>query len=751
MVLHFDAVSKTAEVYVNGTLAGTHVGMFADFQVDASRLLHPGRNLISVRVMRNTGDDTGAKNDLLDAHYAQAQGNAVRATTEEHLSSDLLRDMPHGFYGNDPAGIWQPVRLTITNQVKIEDVFIKPRLDGAAFEVTISNHGPKTGKYQLYTDIVDKSSGRPLYSGLSLGEIELKGGEERIFTYDIADLKPKHWTPQHPNLYDFRFTLQSNRLADELVVTSGFRTFEVRDGLFYLNGIKYWLRGANQVPSAICPDDEVLAHRFLQLMKEGHIEVTRTHTAPFNELWMRAADEEGIAVSFEGTWPWLMLENRPIPDQPLLQLWKDEMLQLMRKYRNHPSLILWTVNNEMKFYDLDTDPYRAMQKMTVISDLVREMRHCDPTRPMVYDSNYFRKGKPEKYGQAFMDTIDDGDVDDVHAYYNWYDYSLFRFFKGEFQQWFKQTYDAQHITPWPTYYALSRAMQPVLVSAEIWGRNLYGGDSLRTRVCVVNDREDGSDLKPTLLHWQVVDADGRSLASGRETVPSVRHYQRYWLEPHIVMPQVSDKQKVRLLLSLSDNDIEISKNEYSLTLAPRSTVIRKLPKNVRILEAVDSLSPSELNNLRKFVRNGGRLVLLNVKEVARQLYPEYIKGWIIPTEGDICFMEKEDDPVFEGIDPMELRYWNNNRREMPTVCHATLKTVRSENVEELAGQMKIHAYIDGGKPEDRLKRIDQMRGFTLLRIKDGKGTVLVSTMCTDKADTDPIAARLLKNLIISSQ
>ena len=748
MVLHFDAVSKTAEVYVNGTLAGTHVGMFADFQVDASRLLHPGRNLIAVRVMRNTGDDTGAKNDLLDAHYAQAQGNAVRATTEEHLSSDLLRDMPHGFYGNDPAGIWQPVRLTITNQVKIEDVFIKPRLDGAAFEVTISNHGPKTGKYQLYTDIVDKSSGRPLYSGLSLGEIELKGGEERIFTYDIADLKPKHWTPQHPNLYDFRFTLQSNRLADELVVTSGFRTFEVRDGLFYLNGIKYWLRGANQVPSAICPDDEVLAHRFLQLMKEGHIEVTRTHTTPFNELWMRAADEEGIAVSFEGTWPWLMLENRPIPDQPLLQLWKDEMLQLMRKYRNHPSLILWTVNNEMKFYDLDTDPYRAMQKMTVISDLVREMRHCDPTRPMVYDSNYFRKGKPEKYGQAFMDTIDDGDVDDVHAYYNWYDYSLFRFFKGEFKQWFKQTYDAQHITPWPTYYALSRALQPVLVSAEIWGRNLYGGDSLRTRVCVVNDREDGSDLKPTLLHWQVVDADGRSLASGRETVPSVRHYQRYWLEPHIVMPQVSDKQKVRLLLSLSDNDIEISKNEYSLTLAPRSTVIRKLPKNVRIVEAVDSLSPSELNNLRKFVRNGGRLVLLNVKEVARQLYPEYIKGWIIPTEGDICFMEKEDDPIFEGINPMELRYWNNNRREMPTVCHATLKTVRSENVEELAGQMKIHAYIDGGKPEDRLKRIDQMRGFTLLRIKDGKGMVIVSTMCTDKADTDPIAAQLLANLFV---
>lgn len=66
---------------------------------------------------------------------------------------------------------------------------------------------------------------------------------------------------------------------------------------------------------------------------------------------------------------------------------------------------------------------------------------------------------------------------------------------------------------------------------------------------------------------------------------------------------------------------------------------------------------------------------------------------------------------------------------------------------ELAGQMKIHAYIDGGKPEDRIKRIDSMRGFTLLQIKDGKGLATVSTICTEKADTDPVAGRLLVNMI----
>ena len=80
-------------------------------------------------------------------------------------------------------------------------------------------------------------------------------------------------------------------------------------------------------------------------------------------------------------------------------------------------------------------------------------------------------------------------------------------------------------------------------------------------------------------------------------------------------------------------------------------------------------------------------------------------------------------------------------------CHATLKVNRNEQLKELAGQMKIHAYIDGGKPEDRLKRINAMRGFTLVQIRDEKGVATVSTMCTEKADTDPIAGKLLVNMI----
>ena len=49
MTLTFDAVSKIAEIYINGTLATSHLGMFGEIQVDGSRLLKPGKNLITVK------------------------------------------------------------------------------------------------------------------------------------------------------------------------------------------------------------------------------------------------------------------------------------------------------------------------------------------------------------------------------------------------------------------------------------------------------------------------------------------------------------------------------------------------------------------------------------------------------------------------------------------------------------------------------------------------------------------------------
>ncbi len=876
--LQFDAVSKTAEVYINGHLADTHVGMFGNFDVDATPYLHPGRNLIAVNVSRDIEGAAAQTSDAMENYYSSVRKDVTDNKEDKQANQEILTDIPHGFFGDNPAGIWQPVKLVVTDPLKIDDVYIRPSLTGADFDIDIKNNSKKNRTFSIYAEITDKTTGEPIYSGTLLEKLRLKGNSKETFTASVDGLAPKLWEPATPNLYDFKFTVRNGKEnIDGMNVTSGFRTFESKDGFFYLNGRKYWLRGGNHIPFSLGMNDRRLADGFMQWMRKGNVNSTRTHTTPWNELWMDAADRNGIAVSFEGTWSWLMIHSTPIPSEATLNLWRTEWLQVMKKFRNHPSLIFWTINNEMKFYDLDADKERAMKKMVIISDVVKQMRSLDPSRPVCFDSNYMRRNGINRFGEEFISTVDDGDIDDNHGYYNWYDYSLFRFFNGEFQQrfktpgrplisqemstgypnaetghptrsyqlihqnpyslvgyeaydfadpagflktqgfitgelaealrrtndqasgimhfaymtWFRQCYDIDNMAPWPAFYAMQRAMQPVLVSAEIWGRNIYAGDRIQTRIYVVNDSEDGRDLNAMNLKWSLTDADGKVLATGAEKFPAVPYYGRKYIEPTITVPENIGNRKVygKLRLSLEENGKEISSNIYDLTFAGRQWTAGKAEKQIKlavlgndgsasvlsgrgydveicngvkemlgnskkkmscdvcILSGGIDISPEEAAMLRDYQKQGGRLLILNSKEAAKAIYPEYIQDWIIPTEGDIAVMERSDAPVFDGLDPLDLRYFNNGKREIPLACNAAIKAVRSENLTELASQMKIHAYIDGGKPEDRIAKIESMRGLTLLEIADGEGRGIVSTMSTEKADTDPIAGRLLANLV----
>jgi len=875
--LQFDAVSKLAEVYVNGNLVSTHLGMFGNFNVDATKYLHPGRNLIAVNVTRDIKGGGAQTSEAMENYYSSVRKNLADNKDDKQANKEFITDIPHGFFGDNPAGIWQPVKLVVTDPLKIEDVFIRPSLNGADFDIEIRNNSNKSRSFGIYADITDKATGETIYSGTLLSGLKLSGNSSAYFNASVGDLKPKLWEPSSPNLYDFKFRIKSGKeLIDDLTITSGFRTFETKDGFFYLNGRKFWLRGGNHIPFSLGMNDRRLADGFMQLMRDGNVNSTRTHTTPWNELWMDAADRNGIAVSFEGTWSWLMIHSTPIPSEATLNLWKNEWLQVMKKFRNHPSLIFWTINNEMKFYDLDADIERAKKKMTIISDVVKEMRALDSTRPVSFDSNYMRRNGVKRFGNEFMSTIDDGDIDDNHGYYNWYDYSLFQFFNGEFQQrfktpgrplisqemstgypnaetghptrsyqlvhqnpftlvgyeaydfadparflksqafitgelaetlrrtndqaagimhfaymtWFRQCYDIDNIAPWPAYYAMQRAMQPILVSAELWGRNIYAGDTIATRIYVVNDSEDGRDLNSLNLTWRIVDGSGNVIASDSEKFPSVSYYGRKYIEPVIVVPDNIGNSKIygKLELSLTENGKEISANSYDLIFAGREWSSNRNGKSVKLFvvandsthtvatleklgyDVVDCANINEMLNqknmaqicvlagnielsdndvalLRNYQKQGGRLLTLNAKEASKSIYPEYISDWIIPTEGDIVVMERSDSPVFDGLDPLDLRYFNNGKREMPKACNAVIKAIRHENLKELASHMRIHAYIDGRKAENRMAKIEAMRGLTLLEITDGSGRGIVSTMSTEKADTDPIAGRLLSNLI----
>ena len=865
--LVFDAVSKMADVYVNGVKVASHIGMFGEIRVDVSKQLHAGSNTIDVLVTRlkNADAATNMRHEYYQiARIGEGSNSNDSNISSERITNDFLKDIAHGFYQNDPAGIWQPVRLIISDNIKVEDVFIKPQLDGAAFEVEIKNHLKKDKTFNLKTVIVDKQTKEILYQTTPKKK-KIKAGETQLINYSVNQLQPKLWSPTEPNLYDFHFIIEK----DTFTVVSGFRTFEAKNGLLYLNNRPYWLRGANHTPFALAPNDERLAEGFYNIMKEGNIQVTRTHTTPYNKLWVEAADQVGIGISHEGTYPWLMI-HETMPDIAVIQLWADEYIRLLKKYRNHPSILLWTINNEMKFYDNEPNFEKRKQKMYIIENVVRRMREIDPTRPISFDSNYRRR--VDIFGEDFYKDFDDGDIDDVHTYINWYDHTIFKQFNGEFQKhhlnegrplinqekstgypnnetghatrfytiehqnpqsligyqaypyanpndflktqsfitgevaealrrtcdkssgnlhfalltWFRNVYDIDNIEPYPTYYAMKRAMQPILVSAEIWGRHFYAGEKIPAQIYIVNDKENGENLQASVLEWFIEDENGDILAKGSDDVPVVEYYKRYHFSPEIVIPEnLTGKINPKLKLRLTENKNIVSKNEYDITIATKNwTQNKSINKKIVLLEKDNQISsvldflnvkytkvadvqaalrakadliifndfkshlyPESMRaDVRKHIKNGGKVLILNNEDEVKHIFPEYIIGWITPTEGDIVSMEIPESTMFDGIDLLELRYFNNNKREIPTVCRAAYQINRNSNVEELASHIKIHGYVEGNMQEhvDYMKKI---KGSPLLKITDGKGSAIISSMTLEKATTDPIAGKLLMNLI----
>lgn len=405
ILLRFQGVAMACQVWVNGQRVARHVGMFGPWQVDITRAVKPGGlNLLAVLVTRK-------------AYEPRDPERVVGVAVTVELTNRALNSVPHGMYGAQ-GGIWGPVELVATSAVHLRDVFFKPRLDGGDLEVEIggaeSASGQAASSLRLAWRLTERRSGKVVTRGSRSLEPGVTSTAVRF-----RGLHVKPWWPEKPCMYRLELQLAGagGQLLDREVIPIGFRTVEVRGNRIYLNGRAYWLRGANHAPNGLRPWDGALAHRFLRLMHQGHQYITRTHGSPFTRVWLEAADTEGVGVSVEGIWPWALYGSSPIPDPALLEVWREDWLAVMRAARNHPSVLMGTVNNEMYFYR-DRDADRRRRKWEIISDLIAAMRRLDPTRPVVVDSGYVRTDRTRR--ESVLAGLDDGDIDDAHRYYGWY-------------------------------------------------------------------------------------------------------------------------------------------------------------------------------------------------------------------------------------------------------------------------------------------------------------------------------------------
>jgi Glycosyl hydrolases family 2, TIM barrel domain/Glycosyl hydrolases family 2/Glycosyl hydrolases family 2, sugar binding domain len=850
--LCFDAVAKACEIWVNGARVGAHIGMFGEVRCNITSAVKPGANLIAVHV-----------HGRLDTEDFSTAIVGIAVTVP--VTASMLHSLPHGMYPENASGIWQGVRLIVTNPVAVEETFIEPGLDRLSFQLKMRNATPKTVDALIGFSICSVKDGTVLYasSPQSAQKIETTGA---ALYFTTPTLKAELWSPQSPNLYVLEITvIVDGVVVDRMSTRFGFRTFKVDGDKLLLNGKPLWLRGANHFPHALRPNDKLLASRFMQMARDGNVVATRSHTAPFSTTWLDAADDAGMCVSYEGTWPWLMLQGEP-PEENLLRIWKEEFASLIKKHRNHPSVICWTVNNEMKFEAFDRkNPDRLRKKWTILSDMVKTIRSIDPTRPVVCDSSYCREEVAAEYENLIRpEGFDDGDIDDAHRYYGWYDPSFFHVFHGEFGRkaswpgrplisqematgyprnddghparfylfkhytpqslvgdeayehrdpaiflsrqafitkelaeairrtnrdtcagifhfayvtWFRDVWSAEKIQPFVTYHALKKALQPVLVSAELYGRHFYAGQQIRTRVCIVNDSESGDALPSCTLLWELL-AGTEAIARGELPVSDLPYYCNRWIDVSLPVPENLPASRVdgSLRLRLIKKDVVLSDNDYDVTLATRAWAEQGLSEigNVALLDPFGE-APRGLRNLKlkqvssvqqlmkgqqlvvagaekvlaaqeladgidQFVREGGRALLLNPRTKLAEHYPSLVAQYRV-CDGQIVGMQIPESRVFSEIEPLDLSWFERGAGNIPLACSGVYQVNRQPEITCLASTVDIHGYLR--TPEE----VVRVSGSPLVELRAGKGTILASEMLVEADFRDPIAGRLLSNLI----
>lgn len=96
--------------------------MYGEIQIDGSRLLKPGKNLLVVKVTgRVDGNSSEASSAAIDFFYSSVRESEQEGGKVTMKNDNILKDIAHGFYGADPAGIWQPVKLSMSNPVKVKE------------------------------------------------------------------------------------------------------------------------------------------------------------------------------------------------------------------------------------------------------------------------------------------------------------------------------------------------------------------------------------------------------------------------------------------------------------------------------------------------------------------------------------------------------------------------------------------------------------------------------------------------------
>lgn len=382
ITVQFDGVYMNADVWINGHHLGNHPYGYTSFAYDISKQVNFGEqdNVLAVQV----------KNLGVNSRWYSGSG------IHRHV----------WLIATDPIHIGQWGIFVTTPEVDSENARVR-------VQTTVDNSSGERTEIDLVVTLLDPESKivasrtlTPRLAGLVSSNLDQ--------TLDVT--KPRLWSPDSPSLYRAVCELtREGRVIDRCETAFGVRSirFDAEKG-FFLNGRSMKLRGgcvhANNGPLGAAAFDRAEERR-VELLKAAGFNAIRCAHNPPSPAFLDACDRLGMLVIDEAFDAWT-LAHPPVTDDYHIyfnEWWQRDLDSMILRDRNHPSIILWSIGNQITDSSQDSGARTAQL-------LAAETRALDPTRPVT--SNVIQRSRDWHDSDPFFAALDVAGYSYARAHYD---------------------------------------------------------------------------------------------------------------------------------------------------------------------------------------------------------------------------------------------------------------------------------------------------------------------------------------------
>ncbi|GAB2554942.1 glycoside hydrolase family 2 TIM barrel-domain containing protein [Spirosoma aerophilum] len=347
LIIHFDGVYMNSDVWLNGHHLGNHPNGYTPFYYDLTPYLQPAgkENVLAIQV-RNEG-----RNSRWYSGSGIYRHVWLTATEPVHVS-------PWGIYITTPDISEKKATVTIN--------------------ASVSNEQASPRSIRLVTTILSPE-GKAV--GTAEDKLSLKLGEAKTSEQNILITNPALWSVDTAKLYKAVTEVRDGRTVLDRIETSfGIRSlsFSAEKG-FLLNGKRVLLKGGcihhDNGPLGAVAIDRAEERKIELLKKNGFNAIRTSHNPPSTQL-LDVCDRLGMLVIDEAFDMWERPKTQNDYHHFFKDWWQRDLQAMIYRDRNHPSVISWSIGNEIE-ERVDTSGLR------ITKQLAEEVRRLDPTRPVI--------------------------------------------------------------------------------------------------------------------------------------------------------------------------------------------------------------------------------------------------------------------------------------------------------------------------------------------------------------------------------